>query len=106
MMQETAPSRSRNPTARTTPERSAQKDRTAARFSSPGLMVTTRKIAERVSAEETSCETASSGADAGALMGSDAIAIQPATAGRKSDLLCPSVSRKIRGTDSLTNDGQ
>src|SRR5215470_1499573 len=75
-MHESAASRSRNPTARTSPERSAQNDSTLARFFSPGLMVTTRKIAQRVSGEETSCETAVSGADSGALMGSDAIGIQ------------------------------
>src|ERR1700751_4193534 len=91
MMQETALSMSRNPTARTSPERSAQKERTLARFSSPGLMVTTRKIAERVSGEETSCETAVSGADGGALMGSDAIGVQPAAADSKLGFLCQAV---------------
>src|ERR1700745_257543 len=93
-MQETAASMSRNPTARTSAERSGQKESTFARFSSPGLMVTTRKIAERVSGEETSCETAASGADGGALMGSDGIGVQLATAGSKLGFLCPSCTRR------------
>jgi hypothetical protein len=54
-------------------------------------MVTTRKIAERVSGEETSCETAVSGAEGGALMGSVAIEIRPDTAGEKKRPLVKSV---------------
>src|SRR5262245_29668349 len=84
MMQERSSSAARKPTARRSAERSAQSERTGARFSSPGLIVTTRKIAARVSGEETVCETATAGADARGLMGSDAIRIQPAAAGRKS----------------------
>src|SRR5580698_8630926 len=79
MMQERAPSRARKPTERRRAERSALRERTAARFSSPGLMVTTRKIAAGVSGEETSCEMP----DACALMVSVAIRIQPAETGRR-----------------------
>src|SRR5215468_1713880 len=81
MMQERASSRARKLTARISAERSAQRERTEARFSLPGLIVTTRKIAARVSGEETVCETVTAGADA--LMRSDAIRIQPAATGRK-----------------------
>ena len=84
MMQESAPSRSRKPTARRSAESSAQRERTRARFSSPGLIVRTRKIAVRVSGAETGCETAAARADAWVLMGSDAIRIQLAGDGRKS----------------------
>src|SRR5215468_11527779 len=106
MMQDAAASMSRNPTARTSAERSAQKESALTRFSPPGLMVTTRKIAERVSGEETSCETGSSGADAGALMGSDAIGIcrrLPTENRSSSDRY---VHGAIRGIDSLSNDGE
>src|SRR5215472_19070355 len=74
-MQERAPSGARKPTARRSAERSAQSERTRARFPSPGLILTTRKIASFVSGAETGCETATAGADAWALMGLDAIAI-------------------------------
>jgi len=50
-------SRSRNSTARISAESSAQNERTAARLSGPGFMVTTRKIAARVSGADTGCET-------------------------------------------------
>src|SRR5579862_5558832 len=55
MMQESVPSMFRKPTERTSAERSAQRERTRAPHSSPGLMVTTRKIAALVRADETSC---------------------------------------------------
>ena len=55
MMQERAPSRARKPTARRSADRSGQRERTWVRLSSPGLIVTTRKIATFVSGEETSC---------------------------------------------------
>ena len=58
MTQESRPSMSRNPTARTSAARSAQKERTVARFSVPGLTVMTRKIAARVSGAATGCATA------------------------------------------------
>jgi hypothetical protein len=41
---------SRNPTARNSAGSSLQKDRIAARFASPGLIVATKKIAARVKA--------------------------------------------------------
>ena len=53
MTQERPPSRSRNSTARNSAERSPQKDRTVARLSGPGFIVTTRKIAARVSGAAT-----------------------------------------------------
>src|SRR6516162_2827236 len=87
-MQERAPSTSRKPTARRSAERSAQRERTGARFSSPGLIVSTRKIAARVSGVAMDCETAA-GADVWALVGSDAIGSQPAGAGRKSPSKSP-----------------
>jgi len=46
-------------------------------------MVTTKKIAARVRGEETDCETAATGADIWAWIGSDTIGIQPVRAGRK-----------------------
>ena len=51
-------SRSRNSTARIKAGRSAQNDRTAVRLSGPGFIVTTRKIAARVSGADTGCATA------------------------------------------------
>jgi hypothetical protein len=51
------PSMSRNSTARTSPARSPQNDRTAARLSDPEFTVTTRKIAARVSGANTACAT-------------------------------------------------
>ena len=56
--QERPASRSRNSTARINARRSAQNDRTAARLSGPGFIVTTRKIAARVSGADTGCATA------------------------------------------------
>ncbi len=53
--QESCPSWSRNPTAPSTPARSPQSDRTAARFSAAGFTVTIRKIAARVSGATTGC---------------------------------------------------
>src|SRR6202034_4013407 len=61
--QESPASRSRNSTARTRPAKSAQNERTAAEFSSPGLIVTTRKIAARVSGADTGCATTVSGSE-------------------------------------------
>src|SRR5262249_52997982 len=55
--QERPASRSRNSTARINPARSAQNDRTTARLSGPGFIVTTRKIAARVSGADTGCAT-------------------------------------------------
>ena len=55
---ESRASRSRNSTARTNAARSARNDRTAARSCGPGLMVTMRKIAARVSGADTGCGTA------------------------------------------------
>ena len=55
MTQERFPSISRKPTARSSAGRSPQNDRTAARLASPGLIVTTRKIAARVSDWTTAC---------------------------------------------------
>src|ERR1700751_5969314 len=63
MMQEREPSRARKPTARRSAERSAQRERTEARFSSPGLIVRTRKMEAFVSGGETSCEMVADGAD-------------------------------------------
>ncbi len=56
--QERPASRSRNSTARINARRSAQNDRTAARLSGPGFIVTIRKIAARVSGADTGCATA------------------------------------------------
>src|SRR5262249_27970869 len=106
MMQERAPSRARKPTARRSAERVAQRERTWARFSSPGLIVTTRKIVAFVSGEETSCETTTAGTASWALIGSDAIGIQPVRARRNSTfekLSCPQV---ISGRDSLPKVGE
>src|SRR2546430_2187033 len=50
------PSRSRNATARTTAGQSLQKACTVARWRSPGLSATTRKIAARVSGATTGCD--------------------------------------------------
>ena len=58
MMHDSPASMSRNPTARTSPERSAHSVRRVARFSVPGLMLTTRKIAARLSGANTACGTA------------------------------------------------
>src|SRR5215471_17787680 len=49
------PSRSRNPTARTRPARSAHRSRTVATLFSPGVISTTRKIAAPVSGAATAC---------------------------------------------------
>src|SRR5580658_160244 len=57
-MQESAPSRSRNPTERNSAARSPHNDRTAARLSGPGFRVTTRNIAARVSGADTGCARA------------------------------------------------
>ena len=74
MTQESCPSKSRNSTARSSPERSAQKERRVARLSMPGLRVTTRKIAARVSEAATGCATAGKLATGwGALFGSGSI---------------------------------
>src|SRR5262249_18010072 len=63
-MHDNPPSRERKPTLRRSPERSAHNDSTASRFSSPGLMASTRKIADLVSGPETGCEIfAASGVD-------------------------------------------
>src|SRR4029077_18429600 len=61
----------RKPTARNSAARSPQNDRTAARFSAPGLTVTTTKIAARVKARSTGWGTGgrSDGAP-GAVIGS------------------------------------
>src|ERR1700730_5037123 len=56
--QERPASSSRNSTARINAGRSAQNDRTAARLSRPGFIVTTRKIAARVSGADTGCARA------------------------------------------------
>ena len=58
--QERPASRSRNSTARTRSAKSAQNERTAPRLSSPGFIVTTRKIAARVSGADTGCATTAS----------------------------------------------
>src|ERR1700691_2072038 len=72
--QESWPSKSRNSTARSSPERSAQNERRVARFSTPGLRVTTRKIAARVSEAATGCARAGKLATGwGALLGSGSI---------------------------------
>ena len=48
MMQDKLPCWSRVPTARSSAERSAQSERTAVRAATPGLIVTTKKIAALV----------------------------------------------------------
>src|SRR5580704_17103226 len=48
---------SRKPTARNSPGRSPQNDRTASRPAPPELTVTTRKIAARVKVTTTVCDT-------------------------------------------------
>ena len=68
MTQDSCPSRSRNPTERSSALRSAQNDRTTVALSSPGFTVTTRKIAARVSGAATGC-----GTGAGASFGADAV---------------------------------
>src|SRR5262249_14539256 len=60
---------SRKSTARINPARSAQNDRTVARLSGPGFIVTTRKTAARVSGADTGWGTApSSAASLGAVI--------------------------------------
>src|ERR1700746_674679 len=74
MIQERFSVVSRNPIARNTAARSPHSDRTAATLSSPGLIVTTRKIAVRVSGAATSCGFALEvPAAAGMLIGSDSL---------------------------------
>src|SRR3989442_8742973 len=65
---ERLPSSSRKPTERTSAARSAQKDRIAPRFPAPGLTVTTRKIAARVSGIATGCGCAGEPSDAKAFV--------------------------------------
>ena len=55
--QERFPSMSRKPTARSSAGRSPQNDRTTPRLAAPGFIVTTRKIAARVSDCATACGT-------------------------------------------------
>src|SRR5438094_10455187 len=62
--QERVPSCSRNPTERTRADRSAQRDRIIPRLLVPGLIVTTRKIAARVSGVATGCGMTCGMADA------------------------------------------
>src|SRR5690348_4777263 len=73
-MQDNPPSRLRKPTPRRSAERSAQRERTVARCSSPGSIVTTRKIALFVSGDETSCGRVKAAA-ACAVCESDAISV-------------------------------
>src|SRR5215472_9485371 len=74
MTQERFWSASRNPTARNSAARSPHSDRTAATLSSPGLIVTTRKIAARVSGAATSCGFALEvPAAAGVFIGSNSV---------------------------------
>ena len=85
MTQESCPSRSRNSTARSRAERSAQKERRVARLSVPGFRVTTRKIAARVSEAATGCATAGKLATGwGALFGSGSIGVWFSRVVRKS----------------------
>src|ERR1700723_3443983 len=55
MTHDSRPSRSRKPTARKRAERSPHRDRTTASHSGPDLIVTTRKMAARVSFATTGC---------------------------------------------------
>ena len=55
MTQERSPSMSRKPTARSNPGRSPQNERGTPRLKSPGLTVTTRKIADFVKERTTAC---------------------------------------------------
>ena len=57
MMQDNCPSRSRKPTPRSRLDRSAHNPRTVASAPAPGLIVTTRKIADRVNLATTGCDT-------------------------------------------------
>ncbi len=78
MTQESPPSRSRNSTARNSAASSPQNDRRAARLSDPGLTVTIRKIAARVSGAETACGTARTlPAASGAVIGLHSIGWHP-----------------------------
>ena len=85
MTQERPPSMSRNSTARTSAARSPQNDRMVARPSGPGLMVTTRKMAARVSGAATGCATRRVlPATSDVLVGTDAIGshlVEPAESG-------------------------
>ena len=74
MTQDRFSSASRKPTARMSAARSAHSDLTAAQLSAPGLMVTTRKIAVRVSGALTGCGIGLElPAAPGVLIGSDSI---------------------------------
>src|SRR5579863_7448297 len=85
MTQESPPSMSRNSTARTSPARSLQKLRMTVRLSGSEFMVTTRKIAERVSGATTACATAfTEFAPSGVEFGPDSIGCHPLGAGRVS----------------------
>src|SRR5580693_8360000 len=76
--QESPASISRNSTARKRAERSAQKDRTVARFSAPGFTVSTRNIAARDSAAAIGCAKARSPSAASLpLLGLDSIGSHP-----------------------------
>src|SRR5258705_8948271 len=73
-MQERLPSGSRNPTARSNAPRSAHNERTAAPLSAPGLIVTIRKIAARVSGAVTGWGVGLElSAAAGMVIGSDSV---------------------------------
>ena len=96
--------------ARRNAERSAQRERIRPRFSSPGLILATRKIALLVSGVETGCETTAADAVAGALMGSDAIGVLDAEAGRRLPFRNPlktghSIQRKCRWENSARGRG-
>jgi hypothetical protein len=74
-------------------------------ISSPGLILTTRKIAVFVSGAETGCETATAD-DALELMKSDAIGILAAGLGRRLPLEKSSAQRVISGKHSLAKVGE
>jgi hypothetical protein len=68
----------RQPLSAVRPAKSPQNERRVARFSGPGLSVTTRKIAARVSGAATGCASAGTPtAASGALIGSGLIGCRP-----------------------------
>src|SRR5262249_1188604 len=106
MMQERDPSSARKPTARRSAERSAQSESAGARFSSPGFIVTTRKIAAFVRGEETDCGTARTAADGWALMGSEAIGIFTCRGRDEITFREVPLTGGISGSDSLPKGGE
>src|SRR5262245_51072693 len=94
MTQDRPGSMSRNSTARNSAERSPQNDRRIARLSAPGLTVTTRKIAARVSGADTGCGTTRKPPAApGVANGSESIGWYPVGVRRT---LTPACSPRVR----------